>query len=361
MAAPLPAPSQAPAPTTPPHVRAFVWLCAGALLFPSCKPQEDAWTHAGLPSHLQKKLERTQVALLADNLASPMRNYQCALLESLVRTRPGMGITRYNAGGDAALQARQLRNAITSGAKFLVIFPQDATSAAPLLREALKEGITVIALSSDIPEDAATVIISCDERRLGAMAGEFVVQALKTKATDEGSPAVVGRVVQLRGDEGAASASRAAGFAEALRKEPGVVLVHDAPAEWNADNAGARVREALRLQKTFQIVYAHNDLIAAGAAKSVRDTSVEVRESMLVMGSDAVPGSEGGVAQVVKGTLDATIYNPPLVDLAWQEIQLLLADDTYQPRKRQKVRPLLVTPANALAIQQQALPAPELE
>ncbi|HSI62555.1 MAG TPA: substrate-binding domain-containing protein [Candidatus Saccharimonadia bacterium] len=327
----------------------------------SCKPKDPQAQYDPAPAR-GKKDGRVQVAILADSLVMPLRNYQCALLERLIQTRPGMAVTRYSAGGDAALQARQIRTAQAAGAKFIVIFPQHASIIAPAMREALEGGVRVIALSADMPEDAFTAAVSCDERRLGAMAADFVVQALKAKAADEGLPVPTGRVVQLRGDdENNTATERAKGFMEALLNEPGVVLVHDAPAEWNDKNASARIQEALRLQKKFDVVYAHNDLMATGAAKHLRDTSVEVRESMLILGTDAVPGDHGGAGLVNKGVLDATFYHPPLVDVAWREIERMIEDLNYTPKKRQKVRPVLITPSNAADFEQQSLPLPLTE
>jgi ABC-type sugar transport system substrate-binding protein len=223
-------------------------------------------------------------------------------------------------------------------------------------------GVRVIAMSADLPEDAFTASISCDERRLGAMAANFILQALKTKAADEGRPAPVGRVVQLRGDdEGRSTTERSLGFMETLQREPGVVLVHDAPAEWNDKNAAARIQEALRLQKQFDVVYAHNDLMATGAAKQLRETSVETRESILILGTDAVPGAEGGASLVNKGVLDATIFHPPLVDVAWRDIELALNDSSHTLKKRQKVKPILITPSNAADFERQSLPTPQIE
>jgi ABC-type sugar transport system substrate-binding protein len=327
----------------------------------SCKPKDPQAQYDPAPAR-GKEDGRVQVAILADSLVMPLRNYQCALLERLIQTRPGMAVTRYNSGGDAALQARQIRTAQTAGAKFMVIFPQHASVIAPALREPLEGGVRVIALTADMPEDTFTAAISCDERRLGAMAAGFIIQALKAKAADEGLPVPTGRVVQLRGDDESNTATeRAKGFMEALLNEPGVVLVHDAPADWDDKNATARMQEALRLQKKFDVVYAHNDLMAAGAAKYLRETSVDVRESMLILGTDAVPGDHGGAGLVNKGVIDATIYHPPLVDVAWREMERMLDDSSYQPKKRQKVRPVLITPSNAADFGQQALTLPLTE
>ena len=303
-----------------------------------------------------------RVVILADSLVSPMRNYQTILLQRLVRTRPRMEVVTYDAAGDAERQMKQVRHVTGEGADFIMVFPQDAAALTPLLREALAKGSKVFAFSADIPEDACTCSISSDDHRLGQIAGEFVVSALKTKAEGEGRPTPVGRVVLLRGDEdGLASSRRAEGFCQSLEKFPGVVLVHDAPGNWNESDAATRIKEALRLQKQFDVIYAQNDSMALGASKAVREFSVEARESMLIIGTDGVPGKGAGVDMVVRGDQEATIYTPPLVDLAWREMQALLDSPGYRPKPHAMVKPFIVTTENAPQLQQRGIPMPDLE
>jgi ribose transport system substrate-binding protein len=314
------------------------------------------------PDSSGAKPEVTRVVILADTLTNPMRNYQVTLLERLVRTRPRMEVSIVNAGGDADVQSRQVRDAVSAGAAFIMVFPQDTENLAPALRDALTAGVRVFAFSSHLPEDACTGAISTDERELGRIAGEFVVSALKVKAETESQPAVKGRVVMLRGDEESrACLERADGFLNAVQSMPGIVLVHDAPGDWTEQGGAERMREALRIQKQFDVVYAQNDFMAAGAAKAIRETGNDLRESMLIVGTDGVPGKGAGVAMVISGELDATVYHPPLVDVAWQEMQALLDNGNASIRKRLQVKPFIITSENAPELQNLGLPRPMIE
>jgi ABC-type sugar transport system substrate-binding protein len=164
----------------------------------------------------------------------------------------------------------------------------------------------------------------------------------------------------LRGDEDSAECNaRAEGFVEALQPHAGIVLVHDAPGEWSEKSAGDRIREALRIQKHFDVVYAQNDLMALGAAKAVRQISADARNAMLIVGTDGVPGKGTGISLVVSGELDATVYNPPLVDVAWREMRALLDAPNNAPRKRIQVKAFMITPENADRFQREGLPDPE--
>jgi ribose transport system substrate-binding protein len=314
------------------------------------------------PDEGAAKAHVTQVAILADTPVNPMRNYQTTLLEKLVRTRPRMEISTVYAGGDAAVQARQVRDAVSAGAGFIMVFPQDAEKLASALREALAAGVRVFAFSPDVPAEACTSAIFTEDRDLGRIAGEYVVSALKTKAEAEAQPAVKGRVVMLRGDEESRSChERAEGFLRVIQALPGIVLVHDAPADWSEKGGADRISEALRIQKQFDVIYAQNDFIAAGAAKAVRESGPALRDAMLIVGTDGVPGKGAGVAMVIEGDLDATVYQPPLVDVAWQEMQTLLDTPNAPVRQRIKVKPFMITPEIAPNIQQTGLPTPATE
>jgi ABC-type sugar transport system substrate-binding protein len=308
------------------------------------------------------KVGITRVAILVDDSASPMRTYQLSLLERLIRARPHMEVSTVHAGGDAEVQIRQVREAMQTRVGYIMVFPQDAGKLAQVLRESTAGGAHVFVFSADVPEDASSCAIYTDERRLGEIAGEYVVSALKTKAQTEAQPAPKGRVVMLRGEEDSVVCEqRAEGYLTALRPHPGIVLVHDAPGDWSEKSAGDRIREALRIQKQFDVIYAQSDLMAAGASKAVRASSAAARDAMLIIGTDGVPGKGSGVSLVVSGEVDATVYHPPLVDVAWREMQLLLDKPEAVIRKRIHVKPFMITPENAARIQREGVPVPEID
>jgi ABC-type sugar transport system substrate-binding protein len=310
----------------------------------------------------RKEVAKIRVAILSDDVADPMRNYQITLLGKLIHTRADLEVTPMHAGGDSKVQSRQVSECVRDHVAFLMVFPADAEKLAPALREAVTAGARVFVFSQSVPENACTSAIFADERRLGEVAGQYVVSALKTKAQAESLPAPKGRVVMLRGqEEDARCQLRAEGFLSAIQPYPGLVLVHDAPADWSAESAADRTGEALRIQKQFDVIYAQSDLIAAGASKAVRKSSEDARKAMLIVGTGGVPGEGGGVAMVIRGELNATVYQPPLVEVAWREMKRLLDTADAVVPKRTEVKPFMITPENAAAIQRDGVPLPESE
>jgi ABC-type sugar transport system substrate-binding protein len=177
------------------------------------------------------------------------------------------------------------------------------------------------------------------------MAADTVVAALKRKAADEGRKEVTGRVVQLRGVAGSfATDAIAAGFTEGLHAQPGVVLVHDAPADWSTDNAIKRTTETFNLQKNFDAIYCQSDAIAVGAAKAAE--AAGQRDHVFIVGTDGLSGQKRGLELVRLGEIDASVVQPALVDLALHIIVKVRSDPAFKPHPSYEIQPSVIQPRN---------------
>jgi len=137
------------------------------------------------------------------------------------------------------------------------------------------------------------------------------------------------------------------------------VLVHDAPGNWNDVEAALRTQEASRLQMPFQIIFAHNDLMAKGAIKVAKESGV--RDSLLIMGVDGAPGTQGGMEMVRRGDLEATVYRPPLVDVAWTLLQQWLDNRDFAWPEKVQPKPFVMTMEDASKFTGKGLPEPVLK
>ena len=295
---------------------------------------------------LAAKDERVEIVLLLPDTSIAMQEFQRNGLTTLVGRQAGYKLTTQDAAGDAAKQMEQFRQAIAAKPVAIFVSPIDPPALAALIVEAGTAGIPVIGLDKRMLNEGCASIVFCEQRLVGRLAGQTVIEALKRKAAEEGAPEVTGRVLQLRGAEGHHTSDEiAAGFSEALQASPGVIIVHDSPAEWNAEKAAERTTEAFRLQKNFDVIYAHNDAIAMGAAKAAE--SAGQRENILIVGTDGLSGQKRGVELVQRGELDATIVQPALVDLALQIVLKMRSDKTFKPRPSYEIQPVVIVPKNA--------------
>jgi ABC-type sugar transport system substrate-binding protein len=297
------------------------------------------------PSGIAQAAQTTSIILLLQDTRIPFQQFQRDGLAMLVGRQKGCELTVHDAAGSAGQQADQFRTAITAKPSAIFVSPIDPPALAALIVEAKTAGIRVIGLDKRMLDEGCTSIVFTDQRRVGRLAAETVLDALKRKAAEEGATETTGRVVQIRGIEDAFPNNElAAGFEEELKKESGVILVHDAPADWKPENATARTAEAFRLQKQFDVIFAHNDALAMGAAKATIEAGE--RENVFIVGTDGLTGTKRGMELVRIGDIDATIVQPALVDFALQIILKLRDEPDFKPQPAYEVEPFAVVPKN---------------
>lgn len=294
---------------------------------------------------LTAKDERAEIILLLPDSRIAFQEFQRNGLAMLVSRQAGYKLTPQDATGDAARQLEQFRQAIAAKPAAIIVSPIDPPALAALIVEANTAGIITIGLDKRMLKDGCASVVYSDQRRIGQMAAQTVIEALKRKASEESRTDITGRVVQLRGAEDSFTSNEIAeGFLEGLHAESGVIVVHDAPADWSAENGTQRVAEAFRLQQNFDAIYAHNDAIALGAAKGAETAGQ--RENIFIVGTDGLAGQKRGIDLVRQSEIDATVVQPALVDLALQVIVKLRADKTFKPQPFYEVQPVTVVPKN---------------
>lgn len=293
------------------------------------------------------KKEQTEIVLLLPDTRVAFQEFQRDGLTMLVGRQVGYRLTTHDAANSAATQAAQFREAIAAAPSAIIVAPVDPAALAALIVEAHTAGIIVIGLDPRMQNEGCTSVVYSDQKLVGRLAAQTVLEALQRKATAEKRTEVTGRVVELRGADNHFAANEiAAGFAEALKAESGVVLVHDAATDWEAEKATKRMEEAFRLQKSFDVIFAHNDVTALSAAKAAE--AAGQRENILVVGADGLAGQgdQRGLELVRDAALDATIVQPALVDLALQIITKMRTDKAFKPQAAYEVKPIAVVPKN---------------
>jgi ABC-type sugar transport system substrate-binding protein len=315
------------------------------LAMPSCKRETE-----------KTQSVPTQIVLLTANAKRPYEAAQVQIFQKLVASRSGLQFTTQDAAEDATQQARQLDQALAEKPLAVVFTPVKADSLAPAIARETEEGRTMlIGLGAASAKLSGVVSLQVDQRGLGRMAGELVVQALQRKAKAEGQSEAIGRVVELRGDEenDSDSGQRHEGFLEALGQQQGVILVHDAAGQWSRKGGHERTTEALRLQSRFDVIYAHNDAMALGASTALGEN----RQNVMIIGTDGYRGQEGGYSLVNRGDIDASIYQPILVDLALKIILRRSEEPDFITKPTYRVAPAVINPKTLDEIRLKGFPA----
>lgn len=288
---------------------------------------------------------RKLILLCAADLGDPFQQLQADLMRAAVRTLDGYRFKVLDAAGDVGKQLDVLGEAQSLQPVWLLVHPVEERLSAALLENSLRQGVRIVALDQRVPDSSCEAAVFSDQAKIGRMAGEVVLAALKRKATDEKKAQVTGRVVQIRGrDDASASKARAEAFAAVLRAEPGIIIVHDAPGDWTVEGGKARAQDAVKLQKSFDVIFAHNDAMARGASEVL--TAAQQRENVLIVGVDGIAGKNGGQDLIRRGVIDATIWQPMPLEIAFSWIQKSINDANFKPERRHEREPVALTPKN---------------
>jgi ribose transport system substrate-binding protein len=294
----------------------------------------------------EQKPQQKMIAFSQANNAEPYRATQKALMEKLLAGATDAKLVVSDAQQDNSKQIAQIETFIRQKPAVLIVAPNERAALTAVMGKAMEAGIPVICLERDILEPNYTTYIRMDNRAIGRLAGQFIVDQLTKKY---GAPK--GNVVMLRGLLGVeAEINRDGGAREILSHYPDIHIVADPVADWIQAQAKDRMTEVLRVQPKIDVVYGHNDPMAVGAYLAAKDLNRE--KEMIFIGVDGLGGPSGGIKKVVDGVLAATFVYPLGVKEAVEVARKIIKDPAYKPDKEITLSSTMVTPENAADLYQ---------
>ncbi len=204
-----------------------------------------------------------------------------------------LGITEE---GDYAGQVTHIEDLVTRGVDLIVVVPAESRALVPAVEAAVAAGIPVINLDSPIDTDVVVSFIGSDNVEGGRMAGQFIAEQLGGE----------GAVAVLRGRlDNPVETQRNDGFKEAVAAFPGITIVAEGVANWEADQGATVMEDILTAHPEVQAVFAEADRMALGAASAATAAG---RDDIIIVGLDGIVEA----LQAVKdGTLAADVAQRP--------------------------------------------------
>jgi ribose transport system substrate-binding protein len=311
--------------------RVFLLLiCVHLMLVPGCN---SSGSKQGGPKYL--------VAFSQCNNAEPYRAAQNARMTKLWAQYPDVKLVIADAQQDDNKQIAQIEAYIRQKPNLLIVAPNERAPLTAVMGKAMQSDIPVICLERDILEPNYTTYVGANNREIGRMAAQFIVDYLTKKY---GNPQ--GNIVQIKGLLGVVGEiARNDGAQEVFSKYPGVRIVNNAVADWIQAKAKDRMTEALRANAKIDVVYAHNDPMAMGAYLAAKELQRE--KEMIFVGVDGLGGAGGGIKKVMDGILAVTFVYPLCVDKAVEVGNKMLRDPNFVPEKTYSIPIRMITPDNA--------------
>ncbi len=226
-----------------------------------------------------------------------------ATIEWLVTQRRGVEEAAKAAGFELAFaaardnpakQVRDLEDMVTRKCDVILVSTYYAEAITPAVKMINDAGIPLVVLSSSIKGNITwTCHLSTDTLGTARAAGEFFVKNLGGK----------GRVVQIEGKPGSVvNQMRGVGWNEVIARNAGIEVVKHVVANYERMQALRHMEDILRSTRDIDAVYCHNDEMALGAIKAIKEAGRS--GEMWVTGYDGI--QLDALEAVYNGQLRAT-------------------------------------------------------
>ncbi len=197
-------------------------------------------------------------------------------------TELGLAPFTLSADNDNAKQLSQLEDALSRGAKVIVVQPTDSVAAASYVQKAHEKGAKVVSYDRSIKSEALDVYVSHDAFKVGVIEAEEAVKATGGK----------GNYVILDGQSGhSVVAEIDRGYMSVLKplvdKGDIKIVVQKNHDSWSPEQSLKTMEDAIAKTKgDIQAVLANNSGMARGAVQAIQAGNLGAK-NVFIAGSDA--------------------------------------------------------------------------
>lgn len=243
-------------------------------------------------------------------------------IEREIMFHPEAEVEILSADDSSEKQIKDIRYFIDHHFDLIIAAPNEAEALTPVLAEAYHKGIPVLIVDRSVNGKEYTAFRGADNAAIGAEAARYAIGLLPSGGT----------VIELQGLPGSTpAAERLRGFHSVADSVGGSLdIIASVAADWNYEDAVRVSDSLLNLYPDVDLIYAHNDRMAIGAA----DVAERKGLDPYIIGIDAAPGI--GMKAVKEGKLDATFLYPSEGE---QLIQTALAILKGEPYEKEKLSP----------------------
>lgn len=198
---------------------------------------------------------------------------------------------------DPAKERANVEDLIESGVITLLINPTDSDAVSTSIKVANEKKVPVITLDRQANEGEVTSHIASDNVKGGNMAAEFALEKLKDKEHI--------KAIEIQGVPGAsATRDRGKGFNDIVNSNSNIEIVSSQSADFDRQKGLQVMENIIQAIPEFDVVFAHNDEMALGAAKAIKTANKKV----ILMGFDGNADAEDAI---LKGDMTATVAQQP--------------------------------------------------
>lgn len=299
---------------------------------------------------------RIGVSQCLDDAWRQKMNYE---MERELLLHPDMSLSRRIAYGSNELQCAQIDSFIKERVDLLIVSPNEAEQVQPAVTRAYRAGIPVIVADRRVPGDEWTAFIGGDNYKVGRLMAQWVIG----KASDKGSmakrkPFVVLEVAGLPGSTPATL--RHKGMMEGIEEAKGEGLeakveVKSVMGSWYQKNAYEVVSAYLENHPLPDVIVAHNDLMAIGAAEAVAYYQTFHFKSQRYVPIMGVDGIHPGLQAIVDGKIECSATYSSRGDMIIDAAARIIHKESYVRDTVLATTLVDITAANPMLKQDEAI------
>ena len=212
---------------------------------------------------------------------------------------PEMELLYRDAENSSERQIGDIEYFIDNKVDLLIVSPNETDPITPVVEKAFQSGIPVIMVDRKINSSMYSAYIGANNYEIGKLAGNYIADLLNGK----------GSIVEIWGLRGSSPAvERHRGLWEVLTKYPNVKVVGEIDGKWEVDTSKVQVRRRIKDFVPFDLVFAHNDVMAYGAYSEC--LQIFPGNDIKFIGIDALPGPIAGTQFVADNILTASFLYP---------------------------------------------------
>lgn len=216
--------------------------------------------------------------------------------------------------GDADTQIAAIESCIGSGAKGILLTPNDSSALVPVITEARKAGLLTIALDTPLdPANAADATFATDNFKAGELVGKWAAGTLGDKSKDAKIA-----LLNLNAQQITVDYMRNQGFLTGFGvdvKNPHRIgdeddkrIIGNAVTNANEDGGRTGMESLLQVDPEINLVYTINEPTAAGAFEAIKAAGRKDKVTVV-----SIDGGCPGVQNVKAGVIGATSMQFPLM------------------------------------------------
>lgn len=195
-------------------------------------------------------------------------------------------------------QKRDIDKLEKYGMDILVVSPCDADDLTPTIRQ-VYQNIPVIVMDRAIEGFDYTLYIGPDNENVGKKAGQTVTKLLGNSGN---------QILELcAGPESKASQGISDSFSKVISQNQRLTVKQLVINDETRDSAEATILQQPEILDRVDVIFAHNDYMALGAANVLKEIG---NQHIKIVGVDGFFGKKGGIDLVQKGIIAATITRP---------------------------------------------------